>query len=52
MHAHVLASPSSAVELRKHLTELNAHRDGEAEVKILACDVFGGVFCGDDALVV
>ena len=32
MHAHVLASPSSAVELRKHLTELNAHRDGEAEV--------------------
>ena len=25
MHAHVLASPSSAEELRKHLTKLNAH---------------------------
>ena len=25
------ASPSSAEEIRKHLTELNAHRDGEAE---------------------
>ena len=32
MHAHILASPSSAEELRKHLTELNAYRDGEAEV--------------------
>ena len=31
MHAHVLASPSSAEELRKYLTELNAYRDGEAE---------------------
>ena len=31
MHAHVFASPSSAEELRKHLTELNAYRDGEAE---------------------
>ena len=41
MHAHVLASPSSAEELRKHLTELNAYRDGEAEVKILAYDVVG-----------
>ena len=30
-HAHVLASPSSAEELRKHLTELNVYRDGEAE---------------------
>ena len=29
MHAHVLASPSSAEE---HLTEFNAYRDGEAEV--------------------
>ena len=29
MHAHVLASPSSAEE---HLTELNADRDAEAEV--------------------
>ena len=26
MHAHLLASPSSAEELRKHLTELNAYR--------------------------
>ena len=32
MHAHVLASPSSAEELRRHLTKLNAYRDGEAEV--------------------
>ena len=32
MHAHVLASPSSAEESRKHLTELNAYRNGEAEV--------------------
>ena len=32
MHAHILASPSSAAELRKHLTELNAKRDGVAEV--------------------
>ena len=32
MHAHVLASPSSAETLRNHLTELNAYRDGEAEV--------------------
>ena len=32
MHAHVLASPSRAEELRKHLTELDAYRDGEAEV--------------------
>ena len=32
MHAYVLASPSSAVEVRKHLRELNAYRDGEAEV--------------------
>ena len=40
MHAHVLACPSSAEELRnstqcgrveKHLTELNAYRDGEVE---------------------
>ena len=27
MHAHIRASPSSAEELRKHLTELNAYRD-------------------------
>ena len=27
MHAHILASPSSADELRKHLTELNAFRN-------------------------
>ena len=32
MPAHVLASPSSAEELRKHLTKLNAGRDGEAEI--------------------
>ena len=32
MHVHVLASPSSAEELRKHLTILNAYRDGEAKV--------------------
>ena len=32
VRAHVLASPSSAEELRKHLTELSAYRDGEAEV--------------------
>ena len=32
MHAHVVASPFSAEELRKYLTELNAYRDGEAEV--------------------
>ena len=32
MHAHVLPSPSSAEELRKHLTELNAYRYGEAQV--------------------
>ena len=32
MHAHMLASPSSVEELRKHLTELNAYSDGEAEV--------------------
>ena len=30
MHAHVLASPSQG--LWKHLTELNAYRDGEADV--------------------
>ena len=28
---HILATPSSAEELRKHLTELNAYRDGEAK---------------------
>ena len=32
MRAHVLASPSSAEELRKHLTKLNAYRDGEAKI--------------------
>ena len=32
MHAHVVASPSSAEELRELLTELNAYRDGEAKV--------------------
>ena len=34
VHAHILASPSSAEELEKHLTELNAFRisnSGEAE---------------------
>ena len=31
MHAHVLASPSSAEELRKHLTELNAFRNLDSE---------------------
>ena len=50
MLAHVLASPSSAEELRKHVTELNAYRDGEAEERILACDVVGRDWlpCGDD----
>ena len=38
MHAHVLASPSSSEELRKHLAKLNACRDGEAEVFSLAYD--------------
>ena len=48
MHAHVLASPSSAEELRKHLTELKAYRDGEAEVLVLAYDVVGRIWhpCG------
>ena len=32
MPAHVLASPSSAEEPRKHPTKLNAYRDGEAEI--------------------
>ena len=32
MHAHLLASPSSTEPPRKHLTELSAYRDGEAEV--------------------
>ena len=41
MHAHLLASPSSAEELRKHLTELNAYRDGEADLLVLAYDVLG-----------
>ena len=27
MHAHILASPTSAEELRNHLTKLNAYRD-------------------------
>ena len=31
MHAHILASPSSAEELKKHLTELNDFRDLELE---------------------
>ena len=31
MHAHILASPSSADELKKHLTELNGFRIGERE---------------------
>ena len=31
MHAHILASPSSAEELRNHLTELNAFRCLESE---------------------
>ena len=31
MHAHILASPSSADELTKHLTELNGFRIGERE---------------------
>ena len=31
MHAHIFASPSSAVALRKHLTELNAFRISNAE---------------------
>ena len=32
MHANVLASPSGAEELRKHLTELKANRGGETDV--------------------
>ena len=31
MHAHILASPSSADELKKHLTELNGFRIEENE---------------------
>ena len=31
MHAHILASPSSAEELRNPLTELNAFRSLESE---------------------
>ena len=31
MHAHILVSPSSADELKKHLTELNDFRDLELE---------------------
>ena len=46
MHAHVLASPSSAEELRKHLTKLNAYRDGEAEISSLPYDDGGGWFTG------
>ena len=33
MHAHILASPSSAEELRKHLTELNAFRNFAEEAE-------------------
>ena len=29
MHAHILASPSSADELKKHLTELSGFRNLE-----------------------
>ena len=36
MHAHVLASPSSAEEPRKPLTMMNAYRDKEAEGSRLA----------------
>ena len=32
MHAHILASPSSAKELRNHLTKMNAYRDGDTEI--------------------
>ena len=31
IHAHILASPSSAEELRNHLRKLKAYRDGETE---------------------
>ena len=31
MHAHILASPSSADKLKKHLTELNRFRNLELE---------------------
>ena len=31
MHAHILACPSSAEELRKHLTELDAFRISNSE---------------------
>ena len=31
MHAHILASPSSADELKKHLTDLNGFRNLEFE---------------------
>ena len=50
MHAQNLVSPSSAEELRKHLTELNACRDGEVEDCGLACDDGGRhmLFGGDD----
>ena len=32
MLAHILASPSSAEELRNHLRKLKAYRDGETEI--------------------
>ena len=31
MQAHILASPSSAVDLKKHLTELNGFRISNSE---------------------
>ena len=31
MHAHIVASPASAEELRKHVTELNGFRISNTE---------------------
>ena len=36
MHAHVFASPSSAEELRKHLTELNAYPRNDVWLMLMA----------------
>ena len=48
MHPHIIASPSSAEELRNQLTKLNACRDGEIEIESLVCDDGGEWFPGGD----
>ena len=45
MHAHILASPSSADELKKHLTELNGFRIEENEE--IEYEPVGSVSAGD-----